>query len=159
MGSLRPYHLLRELYDSEELGRQEGVGLRPIAAERRFADWLQRGSQSGRPSRIPSIAAASDPEARYAAAVEWLTGKTGPGFLAREHFLPASYGGSGTGAFSTITSRKQAGQTPFFRDLAPDIVWATGELEALLVKAKRARRPEQEEPVEAGPVLPDFGPL
>ena len=41
-------------------------------------------------------------------------------------------GAVGGGVFSTITVRAQASKTPIFRDVAPDVFWATGKLIALV---------------------------
>lgn len=52
------------------------------------------------------------------------------------HFLPAGHDGApGGGTFATIESRGQAAQAPIFRDLAPDIWWATRQLATLIDQA------------------------
>lgn len=158
MASLRPYHLLRELFDSRALDVEAdagaGTGMFTTGAEAKLATWLQSGSRSGRPSRIASIAAASTPEERFEAAREWLRGPLGPGQLAREDYLPPGvYGARGTGEFSVIRTRTQAGQTPIFRDLAADIVRATAELDTLLSQANAGPKVAPTVEVEAPSVL------
>ena len=158
MSSLRPYHLLRELFDTRALDVEAdvgaGTGMFTAGAEAKLATWLQSGSRSGRPSRIPSIAAATSREERFEAAREWLRGPSGPGHLAREEYLaPGVFGARGAGDFSAIRTRVQAGQTPVFRDLAVDIVRATAELDTLLSQANQAPAVEPTVEVEAATVL------
>jgi len=54
-------------------------------------------------------------------------------------YLPASTPGAApNGAFGAITTRVKAGKTPMFRDLAPDVHWATDSLLRLLHEAATA---------------------
>jgi hypothetical protein len=155
MSSLKPYLLLRELYDDGELGPAGGIVDK--SAIQKLRDWLANGSTSGSPSRIPSVAAATTADERRDAAKEWLTGPGGPGEVA-EQFLPSTMPGSLAGAFSAVGTREQAAQMPYFRDLAADISAKTRELYALLDTAYAAyerarrnvpRRPDPASPVEA----------
>ncbi|NYE72056.1 tubulin-like doman-containing protein [Microlunatus parietis] len=132
LSSLRPYRLLRALYDSNPL-RPAG-GIVPLSGRERLAAWIRGGgAETGVASRVPALAEAATPEQRRDAAKEWLNGAKGPGTLASVHFMPAGVDGApGGGAFATITSRDQASQTPTFRDLAPDIHWAARQLTRLL---------------------------
>jgi hypothetical protein len=133
MASLRPYLLLRELYDREELG--PAAGIKQISAVDKLAEWLTSGPQSGMPSRIPSVAAAATPEERRDAASKWLVGEGGPGHLAAKDYLPPKQFGATGGSYGIIESRTQASSTPLFRDLAVDIVWATQSLASVLDQA------------------------
>ncbi len=140
MSSLKPYLLLRELYDDSELGPAGGIV--EISAVNRLAAWLRQGSASGMPSRIPPVAAATTAEERRDAAKAWLTGPDGPHDIAVKHFLPPQDPGAPGGTFSVITSRKQAAKTPFFRDLAADVAAVTPRLAGLLDRAYEvAQRP------------------
>src|SRR5690606_25715971 len=123
MASLRPYVLLREIYDSNPLGTSTGI--LDKEGERRLAEWLRDGrTASGIPSRVPAIAQASTAEERAEAAKQWLTQI---GDLAGTHFMGRGQSGApGGGSFSEIASRDQASQTPIFRDLAPDIFQMVG---------------------------------
>ena len=154
MSSLRPYVALRELFDRGELGPASGI--RTKSAIGKLATWLSQGSLSGSPSRIPTLAAASTPEARRDAAKEWLTGADGPGWLAAWDFQPPQHGGGETGEFGIIGSRAVASRTPYFRDLAADIVAATTELFGLVdeayTEASRAR-PDTQPPTRRGGVF------
>jgi hypothetical protein len=127
---------VRGLYDHPELGPASGII--EISAIQKLATWLAEGSLTGMPPRVPSVAAAQSPEERRDAAKEWLLGSGGPGDLAERHFVPPSTPGAAGGSFSVITSRSQAAQTPYFRDLAPDVVWATHRLSDLLDQAYTA---------------------
>lgn len=141
MGSLRPYILLRELYDANPLGASTGI--LEAEGERRVTAWLRSGrTASGLPSRVPSIAAAETIADRAEAAREWL-GVIGR--LAGEHFMaPGQDGATGGGRFAEITTRDQASQTPIFRDLAPDIFAVARELTQLVDRAEqRAEAGEQ----------------
>ncbi|MFW6598190.1 tubulin-like doman-containing protein [Propionibacteriaceae bacterium Y2011] len=141
MGSLRPYVLLRELYDSNPLG--VSTGILDKEAERRLTEWFRSGrTASGQPSRVPSIAAATTIEERATATREWLTVIKD---LAGVHFLPAGRDGApGGGSFSEITTRDQASQTPIFRDLAPDIWHVMRSLLQIVDTAEeRAKQVEQ----------------
>ena len=142
MSSLRPYQLLRELYDGEERASQEGRGLLAVAGQRKLAAWLRSGTSSDRPSRIPAIAAATTPEERYDAAVEWISGARGPAELVRQHFLPGGRTEDGKpGAYVRIDSRKQATSVPLLYDLAPDVAFAADTIVELLHKARRMPDP------------------
>ena len=47
-----------------------------------------------------------------------------------EYLAPG--GAEGGGAFATIATRLKASKTPIFRDLAPDVFWATEALTGLI---------------------------
>ena len=51
-----------------------------------------------------------------------------------EYLAPG--GGAGAGAFATIATRLKAAKTPIFRDLAPDVFWATEALTGLIRDVK-----------------------
>ncbi|HLT60761.1 MAG TPA: hypothetical protein VK020_06180, partial [Microlunatus sp.] len=131
LSSLRPYRLLRGLYDNNP--HRPAGGIVPLSGRERLAAWIRTGGDDGLRSRIPGLAEAATPEQRRDAAKDWLNGPKGPGTLASVHFMPAGKdGAAGGGSFSMITSRDQAGQTPIFRDLAPDIHWAARQLTRLI---------------------------
>ena len=78
--------------------------------------------------------------ARYRPALQrasaWLNGIHD---LAGRDFMQAGQGRArGGGRFSAVTSRAMASSTPFFRDLAPDVFQATGDLLALLAEVQDA---------------------
>ncbi|MDN5726544.1 MAG: hypothetical protein L0G99_11525, partial [Propionibacteriales bacterium] len=146
MASLRPYILLREVYDSNPLGQSTGILDRE--AVKRLQEWLPEGkTASGLPPRIPKIAQAQTMDERVESAKEWLEVIRG---LAGVHFMaPGRDGAKGGGSFSDISTRDQASQTPIFRDLAPDIHVMAGELIKLVDEAKRrveAGEPPAQEP-------------
>lgn len=134
LSSLRPYACLRGLYDGNAGG--PAAGITPLSGRELLAEWLRSGSSPGRESRIPALAAATTAEERHQLAKDWLVGDKGPGALAGVHFLSAGTDGApGGGTFSEVDSRGQSAQAPIFRDLAPDIWWATRQLATLIDQA------------------------
>lgn len=131
--SLRPYLLLRALFDDAEADPAQGLAR--VAWERNIAAWLLNGvTGTGRPSGVPGAAGAADIEARVECTVAWLTQVRD--FAA--DFLP-----SGKGAFSAISRRDQAAKTPLFHDIAPDVHAQAGLLiDCVRKAAEAARRPE-----------------
>lgn len=134
MRSLRPYAVLRGLYDSHSQDRASGiVGLSGAEVLREF---LQLGSAApGGPSRIETVAAATTPDERAAAAEEWLTSIRD---IAAQYLPPDLPGSAHDGTFTSIPSRSIASKTPIFRDLAPDVFWATDALIRLLARETAA---------------------
>lgn len=130
MRSLRPYRVLRELFDINS--QDPASGIVPLSATGRLMDFL-RGDSIARRSRVPQIAQAAGPSERADAAIEWLTTV----WRLSSEYLPAgSPGAAENGRYTTITSRAKAGKTPIFRDLAPDVHWATGVLIRLVREAE-----------------------
>lgn len=144
MSSMRPYQLLRGLYDDGEFGPASGIVA--ISAVAKLKTWLLQGSVSGLASRIPTVAAATTIEERLDAAKAWLTGPGGPGDLAVKHLLPPPDPGAHGGSFSIIGTRAQAAETPLLRDLAPDVAWATNRLAQVLDEAYAAASRETAAP-------------
>lgn len=138
MSSLRPYQLLRATYDATADGPASGI--HEISAKERLALWLRDGeSPSGGVSRVAEAASATEVIERAAAVEAWL-GRIHD--LAEKRYLaPARGGRAGGDGNGSITSRGAASETPVFRDLAPDVVWATSTLLALVPAAReRAER-------------------
>jgi len=125
LSSLRPYQLLRGLYDSTE--DEPATGLHKVDAIQRLISWLETGETvSGSPSRVPFVTSATTPAERQKFATEWLESIRS---LAGDHFMPPQkMGNAGGGVFSQITSRHEASSTPLFRDLADDVYTVTGDL-------------------------------
>jgi hypothetical protein len=131
MTSLRPYQVLRELYDASSQRPASGiVQLSAVDLLRRFV--ATGSSAPGVVSSIEAVTAANTPSERVAAADEWLTKVRG---IAAEYLPADAPGAAPDGAFTTIASRPKAGKTPMFRDLAPDVFAATGSLINLLHQA------------------------
>lgn len=124
MRSLRPYNVLRELYDAHS--QDPASGIVALSAQGLLREFLQGVSSTpGVQSRVPGIADAQAADERAAAAVEWLT--TIRDVAAQ--YLPADMAGATPGgAFTTVPTRTTASNTPIFRDLAPDVYAATGAL-------------------------------
>jgi hypothetical protein len=125
MASLRPYQLLRELYDNEP--NQRTAGIQDVFAKVLLDDWLQDGATPpGGTSRVLGRAEAPTPDDRRAAAERWL-GQIDE--LVRTHWLSPQDGGE---RVAPMTLRKQASEAPMIRDVAPDVARAATELRALL---------------------------
>lgn len=129
MRSLRPYRVLREMFDSNS--QDPASGIVQLCAVRRLTDFLRNGSDQ-LVSRIPQIAAAQKPSQRADAAIEWLTTVQQ---LAGEYLPAGMPGAAENGHYTAIASRGKASKTPIFRDLAPDVYWATGLLIKLVGEA------------------------
>jgi hypothetical protein len=128
MTSLRPYQVLRGLYDASS--QQPASGIMEFSALGQLRDFLATGSSApGVVSRIEEVAAATTPDERVAAIEKWLTKVRG---IAAEYLPANTPGAAPDGAFGAITTRVKAGKTPMFRDLAPDVYWATDTLIRLL---------------------------
>jgi hypothetical protein len=128
MRSLRPYNVLRELYDAHS--QDPASGIVALSAQGLLREFLQGVSGTpGVQSRVPGIAEARTADERAAAAIEWLT--TIRDVAAQ--YLPADMAGATPGgAFTTVPTRTTASNTPVFRDLAPDVYAATGALVNLI---------------------------
>lgn len=135
MGSLQPYRVLRGLFDASALGPATGIVER--SGKQALVQWLMDGDfGSGTPSRIPGGAAATDPSSRAEAARTFLTTIRD---LAGVHFMaPGEDGAPGGGTFSVIDDRAVASHAPIFRDVAPDVHWACGELLRMIDEAEEA---------------------
>jgi hypothetical protein len=121
MSSLRPYQVLRELFDANSQGPASGI--LQLSAVHLLRDFVVTGSSGpGLISRLAAVAAASTPAERISAATTWL----GRVRDTAAQYLPAgSPGADPNGAFTTIPARAKATTTPIFRDMAPDVFWAT----------------------------------
>lgn len=134
MRSLRPYGVLRELYDAHS--QDPASGIVELSAAQLLREFLRTGvSGPGISPRIGPIAAAQTAEERLEAAETWLSAVRD----VAAQYLPAdSPGAAPEGAFTTITTRSKAAKTPIFRDVAPDVFWATDTLIKLLQREAAA---------------------
>jgi hypothetical protein len=126
MSSLRPYRVLRGLYDANS--QDPASGIVPMSVVALLREFILTGSSApGLGSRIDGVAAAQTPADRAAAAEDWLSTVRDTSV---EYLAPG--GAAGAGAFATIATRLKAAKTPIFRDLAPDVFWATEALTGLI---------------------------
>lgn len=134
MRSLRPYGVLRALYDAHS--QDPASGIVELSGAELIRQWLRTGEAGpGVSSRNPKVAAAHDAEERAAAAEEWLAAIKD----VASQYLPAdSPGAAPGGAFTSVPTRSTASKTPMFRDVAPDVYWATNALIALLQREAAA---------------------
>ncbi len=136
LSSLRPYRALRRLYDAEPLG--PSTGLQEPSGKKILADWLRTGETvSAWPSRIEgeTLDARIENSSTFLLQVLEYT---------RTNFLATQHVGQSSGPFGNIGTRRQAQETPIFRDLAPDIVQAIEELLVLLDGAGKLALDEQQ---------------
>ncbi len=137
MASLRPYQLLRGIFDDAAQGPAGGITRDSQSARRNIAAWLAAPAGSwGAPSSVAGADAAGSVDERALLATEWLVRIRD---LAGEHYMaPGRDGAPGLGAFSSVDSRELASATPMFRDIAPDVWWASRTLVALVEDERAA---------------------
>ncbi|MFZ3391660.1 tubulin-like doman-containing protein [Rhodococcus sp. 7Tela_A2] len=141
MSSMLPYRALRAVYDAS--AEKPAGGILEVSAKATLTEWLRTGETgTGWQSQVADTGPGTSIDARAKNAITWLNGVRD---LTGTHYLaPGDVGAPGGGVFSTITVREQASQTPFFRDIAPDVYWATGELIDLVEECKlRAEQPDR----------------
>jgi hypothetical protein len=120
MRSLRPYEVLRALYDANS--QDPAGGIVQLSGVGLLRDFILNGwSAPDLVSRIEGIAAAQTPTDRAVAAEEWLSTVRD---ISAEYLPPGAPGVPTAGAFARIATRSKAAKTPIFRDLAPDVFWA-----------------------------------
>lgn len=147
MASLRPYRVLRELFDANT--QDPASGIVQLSAVARLVDFLRgEHDEQQHVSRISDVAASQTAEQRCDAAADWLTKVR---TLATEYLPAGSDGVAERGRYSLIGSRAKAGKTPIFRDLAPDVYWATGTLLRLLQDAMGRLQAQTDEPPAVQP--------
>ena len=139
MRSLRPYGVLRALYDSHS--QDPASGIVELSARDVLRDFLMSGAGApGMAPRLETIAAAQTPVERATAAVEWLSNVRD----VAAQYLPADMlGATPGGVFTSIPTRSTASKTPVFRDLAPDVFWATEALIRLVQREAAALAPDR----------------
>ncbi|HCD4227131.1 TPA: hypothetical protein NBQ01_000333 [Corynebacterium striatum] len=152
--SLYPYQLLRGLYDNGKDFAHSGASTHPLV--HRLAEFLRDGNVPGRgvvgstiQDRYESFVAKLDRHVRNA-----------------DHFIPGgmnSLPGQGMDdkPYATIRRREVASATPYYRDLAPDVVVMAQRIRDLLGQAKTvAETPvsyQAETSRDFSPVTPSFG--
>lgn len=157
MGSLRPYELLRGLYNASPTADAGPMVER--SADGIVRAWLRGTLTGGSRSSIPGAAEAESPEERAAVALKWLDENR---VLAGTHYMKRQGEAPGGGSYSVIPHREHASATPIFRDIAPDVFWATGELRriveeqlALVHEPDRDLPPDVPPPAAAGYDVPE----
>lgn len=130
MHSMRPYTLLRGMYDGAREQHAQGLEADHRSSRRLLADWIATGTV---PSSQPSRLSGETPDERRDAAQQWLAAING--FVASEYLSPQLGGSSPGGTYSVVSKRDQAAVTPIFRDVAPDIYEMTNRLQDDLAAA------------------------
>lgn len=145
MSSLRPYQVLRRIYDDSAEKKAGGILRRAVSGRRAMVDWLADAAPEAGPSAVSDVTAGSSVDERAALATKWLTAINE---LAGVHYMNPNrpWGDQaqppGGGVFSVVRTREQASKTPMFRDLAADIFWATEQLVTLVAECREeALRP------------------
>ncbi|GAC80387.1 Tubulin like [Gordonia malaquae] len=157
MESMHPYRALRQIFDAGPLEPTPINNRAHLSAVANIAEWLRTGESStgvapGLKNTGPGVSI-EDRAAELRKYLEAYRGFASTNFMATgagiEDGLPPAPGG---GTFADITSRAQASATPIFRDLAPDVVWATQQIVALLdLAVDQAHRPI----TASGPIVPN----
>mgnify|MGYP000852730649 CR=1 FL=1 len=162
--SLRPYHLLRGIYDDNPSGPTTGgVVNHPVVSH--LAEFLRTGE---RPSQQ---ALGADIDERHGLLREALlrSHSNAQTFVAdNRSVLPGSQ--TEEKPWATVTSREYAKKMPLYRDLAPDVIAVTEDLLGRLEEARQqaeapvgfdpfpgAVQPDPTRQASSGPQLPDFG--
>lgn len=140
MASMKPYRALRRIYDAGK--ENETSGLDQIAASTSMADWLRDGdTRTGVDSVITETGADVTVEHRAQRLRGYL--EEYRTFVGHHYLKPGQGAGPGTpgadggGVFSVVSVRAQAAKAPLFRDLAPDVYWATTALLEMIDAAAR----------------------
>lgn len=140
--SMKPYVLLRSLYDSNPLGPSgTGGGMVTLAATEILGDWMF-GRQPWLDG-VTGVGEQSSAEERANAALAWLgqvNGYVNSEYVKAEQFVPGR-SQQQQGRFANVQDRPTASVTPMVRDLGPDIVWATEEIAGLLRSAFSGAQP------------------
>lgn len=163
-GSLRPYHLLRGIYDDSRSGPTTGgVVNHPVVTH--LAEFLRTGS---RPSQ-DTLGADVDERYELLRSALLQSHQNASTFVAdNRSALPGSQ--PEEKPWAQVTSREFAKRMPLYRDLAPDVIAVTEDLLARLEDAKKqadapvsfdpfpgATRPDPTRQTTNEPQLPDFG--
>lgn len=144
MRSLRPYQVLRGLYDANS--QDPAGGIVQLSGVGLLRDFILNGwSTPDVVSRIKAITAAETPTDRAMAAEEWLATVRD---TAAEYLPPGTSRAVNAGAFARIATRSKASKTPIFRDLAPDVFWAA-EMLIKLVRQVKATAVDGKSPTAA----------
>ncbi|MGP5589794.1 tubulin-like doman-containing protein [Corynebacterium variabile] len=162
-GSLRPYHLLRELYDSHSQSPTSGANDHPAVS--RLTDFLTTGEKPDQPTVGTGI------QDRY----DMFLAQLNHAAKNADMFLPSHGGLPGAQAqakpWADVSDRSHASAMPLYRDFAPDVRDMTRALKKHLDAARqRAENPGMfagptaapADPFsgpspQSGPALPDFG--
>jgi hypothetical protein len=158
MSSLHPYRALRRIYD--DAPEDPVSGLHTLAAKNHMTQWLRTGNAgSGMASAIAGASEQIGVDDRARLMQSYL--QEFHDFAGRHYMAPGEGGGPGEpgapgqGTFSVIGIRAQASQTPIFRDLAPDVFWATRQLLNLIPECtENAKRPEEVGGATPPPAVP-----
>ncbi|MCT7366644.1 tubulin-like doman-containing protein [Mycolicibacterium llatzerense] len=149
MRSLRPYGVLRQLYDAHT--QDPASGIVELSAAALCREFLKTGTAGpGITSRIPAVAAATTPDERAAASEQWLSQIRD---VAAQYLPVDAAGAAPDGAFTTVATRSKAAKTPIFRDIAPEVFWATDTLIRLVTREAAALASGQ----ASGPAFIDDG--
>ncbi len=143
-GSIEPYILLRQLWDSEPTPALPG---RTTRGHRLLHQWLYDGDRkAGEVHMIDGTGPEATPQARLEAAQAWLERQN----QIAQAYVPTSRLGAGklfTTAdrpYADITDRELAAQVPVFADIAPDVVEATSRIAEILEDCLRQGPPRDE---------------
>lgn len=156
MASLLPYRALRHIWDDTAQDPGKGLHRHTLTGQLNLTRWLRSGDSG---TGIPSVISGGPEETideRASRLVNYLTDYRG---LAGHHYMSTGEGAEdgdpgapGGGTFSTISVRVQASKTSIFRDVAPDVYWATQRLLDLVPACTQAaKQPDAPQQATAQP--------
>jgi hypothetical protein len=155
MHQLRPYRLLRELYDSSNPTEDDPGAERTMIelnANRLVRSWLRGELTDGDHSAVVGPEADTI-DRRAQAALEWLEETRD---LAGRHYMKRGGGAEGGGEYSVVRNRLYASATPLFRDVAPDVFKAARQLRRIVEEQQvAAHKDDPVPPQPPDPRVPD----
>jgi hypothetical protein len=151
MASLGPYRALRSAYDA---GPTPATGMAKLSGVDRLASWLACGySPSGGESWIEHAAALHSPRERAEAVKDWIG--TVRSIVGRRYLPCGVAGAPGGGKFSSITTRQQASDMPFYCEVAEDAWICLSELNGLIETALKQALTMRADQLPLQPDSPD----
>jgi hypothetical protein len=139
MASLRPYQVLRRIYDASPEQKAGGLLRRDVAGRRAVLDWLTGAAVGGGPSSVAGVTPTSSVEERVTLTTAWLDEirtLAGVHYMAPGQKVVDQPPAPGGGVFSVERTREVASRTPLFRDVAPDVYWAAAQLTTLVQECR-----------------------
>ena len=144
MTSLRPYQVLRRIYDDSTEKKAGGIMRRAVTGRRALVGWLAGEPVGAGPSAVTGVTPQSSVDERAALATKWLNAihdLAGVHYMNPRHRWGDQGQPPGGGVFSVVRTREQASKTPMFRDLAPDLYGATDQLVTMVEECREEALP------------------
>ncbi|HHX47973.1 MAG TPA: hypothetical protein GX718_11475 [Brevibacterium sp.] len=122
--SLRPYQVLRRLWDQDPTGPTDvSSGMLELAGRDNLEMWVR--GQVTIPAGSSPVQNADNPQDRAAAALDYLTSMVR---RVETEYVKPDYGASSEGKHARLSNRREVVAAPFFRSIAPDVVAAARQM-------------------------------